>query len=344
MKISYLQTNSNSMHESGSNDCKAKRMLRGKLIQLLKSIPARRGRLAIKGTPFHNGTRNILVVGDVHIGSIYGLLPPGFVSSDGGEKPQNVGQKYLWECWQDMKRRTAKFAIDSVVINGDLIEGKQPKQKCSELTLVAPNDQETAAVLVMRDLRKWFEKNTGREMLFYFVQGTEYHEGRGAEELESVAARVNGAKVQSNFSGRYCKEMLDLAVDGTVINFAHHLGGGAGFTRSGVLDAETMWCQITSSKGESIAADLIVRSHLHFFMHVEHVNRHALLCPCWQLQTRFARHRSAYKLMPNIGAVVLHVSPEAKKRGLDPICFTKILYPLPKPKETKFQAGAKLKK
>ena len=112
--------------------------------------------------PATNGTRNILVIGDIHVGSIYGLLPPDFVSSDGSEKPQNEGQKYLWECWQDMKRRTAKFAIDTVIVNGDLIEGKQPKQKCSELTLVAPNDQEAAAVFLMRDLRNWLEKNTGR--------------------------------------------------------------------------------------------------------------------------------------------------------------------------------------
>src|SRR5438093_2105816 len=114
------------------------------------------------------------------------------------------------------------------------------------------------------------------EVPFYFVQGTEYHEGRGAEELESIAARVKGASIQSNYTGRHCKEVLDLAVDGVVINFAHHLGGGTGFTRSGGLDAEATSCQITSSKGESIAADLIVRSHLHFCMHVEHLNCHAL--------------------------------------------------------------------
>jgi hypothetical protein len=48
------------------------------------------------GMAARNGTKNILVLGDVHVGSIYGLLPPDFVSSDGGEKPQNDGQKYLW--------------------------------------------------------------------------------------------------------------------------------------------------------------------------------------------------------------------------------------------------------
>ena len=103
------------------------------------------------------------------------------------------------------------------------------------------------------------------EVPFYFVQGTEYHEGRGAEELESIAARVKGANIQSNFTGRQCKELLDLVVDGIVVNFAHHLGGGSGFTRSAALDGEAIWNQITSSKGESVAADLIVRSHVHFF-------------------------------------------------------------------------------
>ena len=132
--------------------------------------------------PVNSGTRNILVLGDVHIGSIYGLLPPDFVSSDGAGKPQNEGQKYLWNCWQDMKWRAAKFAIDSVVVNGDLIEGKQPKQKCSELTLVAPNDQETAAVFLMRDLRNWLEKNTGREVPFFSSR---------ARNITKVAERKN---------------------------------------------------------------------------------------------------------------------------------------------------------
>ena len=122
---------------------------------------------------------------------------------------------------------------------------------------------------------------------------------------------------------------LDLDVDGTVLNFAHHLGGGSGFTRSGSLDAEALWCQITSSKGESVAADLIVRSHLHFFMHVEHVNRHALLCPCWQLQTRFMRKNSVYRMLPDIGVVVLELDPKAKQAREDPIVVRKILYGLP---------------
>jgi len=298
-----------------------------------------RGRKEISRMPTANGTRNVLVIGDLHVGSMYGLLPPDFISCDGAEKVQNDGQKYLWECWEDLKRKAARFSIDCVVVNGDVIEGKQPKQKASELTLVAPNDQEAAAVFLLRDLRNWLEKNMRRKVPFYFIQGTEYHDGRGAEELESIAARIEGANIESTFVGRHCKEVLDLDMDGVALNFAHHVGGGSGFSRSGSIDTEAVWAQLAGSKGQAKPPDLIVRSHLHFYMHIEHTNRHAFVCPCWQLQTRFARRRSAFKLIPDIGAIIFHIFPEAKRQGLDPIAYTKVLYKLPLPRATTFEVG-----
>jgi hypothetical protein len=191
-------------------------------------------------------------------------------------------------------------------------------------------------------LRNWLEKNMRREVPFYFVQGTEYHDGRGAEELESIAARIEGANINSAFAGRHCKEVLDLDIDGVALNFAHHVGGGSGFARSGAIDAEAVWAQLAGSKGQAKPPDLIVRSHLHFFMHIEHTNRHAFVCPCWQLQTRFARRRSAFKFMPDIGAIIFHIFPEAKRQRADPIAYTKILYKLPVPKSTKFREGRAL--
>jgi len=58
------------------------------------------------------------VIGDLNIGSMYGLLPRDFISCDGAEKPQNEGQKCLWECWNDLKRSATGFSIDCVVENG----------------------------------------------------------------------------------------------------------------------------------------------------------------------------------------------------------------------------------
>jgi len=48
--------------------------------------------------------------------------------------------------------------------------------------------------------------------------------------------------------------------------------------------------------------------------------------------------------MPDIGALIFHVNSEAKRLGLDPIAFTKLLYKLPTPKVNKFEVGKRLGK
>jgi hypothetical protein len=48
--------------------------------------------------------------------------------------------------------------------------------------------------------------------------------------------------------------------------------------------------------------------------------------------------------MPDIGALIFHINPEAKKKGLDAIAFSKLLYRLPAPQANKFQVGRKLPK
>ena len=47
-------------------------------------------------------------------------------------------------------------------------------------------------------------------------------------------------------------------------------------------------------------------------------------------------------MMPDIGALIFHISPEAKRQGLDPIGYSKILYKLPAPKATKLKKGRAL--
>jgi len=61
-------------------------MLKGELMEA-----EQRRRDKTSGVPTKNGTRNILVLGDLHIGSMYGLLPPDFVSCDGSISP--------WSLW-----------------------------------------------------------------------------------------------------------------------------------------------------------------------------------------------------------------------------------------------------
>lgn len=268
--------------------------------------------------------KRVVIFSDTHCGSVFGLLPPDFLDSHEHEISQNPGQRYLWECWLDFAARVKKFKPDVIVANGDLVDGKQRMQEAEELILNLPLDQEEAAVQTCRILR-----NACPSAQWFFVAGTEYHDGRTARSLENVASRLEAVKYPGVGSGRLCREVLDLDIDGAILNVAHHISGGGGIYRATALDREAIWSALAGKEGKSPKADILVRSHVHYFAHVEHASKHAFNCPCWELQTRFMRKRSVYKMLPDIGGLFLTIDGEAKKAGDDPCVCQKVLYKLP---------------
>lgn len=271
-----------------------------------------------------------MVVSDLHVGSIYGLLPEGFVTSDDKVVEQNPGQKYLWQCWEHLISTVRGYPFAAVVVNGDVIDGTQRKQNGTELSLPLMADQTEAAIQVLLKLKKV----TG-DAKWFFVQGTEYHVGHAARDEEVVACALGATKYNGLGSGRYCREVLDLEIDKIIINFGHHVSGGGGIYRATGIDREAIWSALAGKDGKMPRADALVRSHVHYFCHVEHESKHAVITPCWQLQTRHARHKSVYKLIPTLGGIVLWLSAKAKAQGEDGIIVQKCLYNLPPYRTTK---------
>lgn len=275
--------------------------------------------------------KKVVVVSDIHCGSVFGLLPEGFVNSEDKVVEQNVGQQHLWQCWLDFCNVQVKpFNPDVVIFNGDAVDGAQRKNHGVELSLPLILDQEEAAVETLRVLR-----NAAPNAEWFFVQGTEYHEDGAARSLENIASRLEARKYVGLGTGRYSKEVLDLELEGVVINAAHHISGSGGIYRATAADREGIWSALAGKEGKSPKADVVVRSHVHSFIHVEHESKHIVVSPCWQLQTRYARHKSAYQLLPSIGGVLLTIDGKKKERGLDPCQVEKRIYPLPPIKTVK---------
>jgi hypothetical protein len=278
---------------------------------------------------------SVLILNDLHAGSIFGMMPPDFRTSADAVVGQNPGQKHLWSSWLDLAKRASKGKLDAVVVNGDAIDGPQVKSRGQECTLPDLNDQERAAIETLEIITNTIRGPSGKVPL-YFVQGTEYHDGRGAENFENIAHKMGGVHYNGLGTGRFSHEVLDLEFDGVVLNIAHHVGGGGGITRGNSLDKEMIMSALAGKIGKFPKADCVIRAHMHFFCHVEHASKHGVIVPSWQLQTRFMRHRSVYQMVPDIGSVIIHIDPEAKKRGEDPIRIQKFLYPLPTLEAHKF--------
>jgi hypothetical protein len=524
--------------------------------------------------------KRILVISDLHIGSIYGLLPPKFITSDEREISQNVGQKYLWECWKHMAGNVGK--VDALIVNGDTIDGEQRKQRGTELCLTRMEDQSEAAVMALQYLikaagipktyiisgcvtpgnkilksdlswvdvetvevgdgliapeenvvagktRKWTTSTvTAKEIIpkeccrlvfddgdhvdctvdhpwlvyngtgyvwtqagrmrsrrtriakvlsvwgedasydsgwlsgfmdgeatlsqfkprgsygtrllleitqneglalerakgilndrkfsysiydhdarnggntrtvhikggqnevmrllgsvrptrlmnkfspdalgeikalrhrtvveikkigvqevvglstsshTYVINGmgshnTPYHDSEAGREAEVVAQRIGAERYKGVGAGRYCRDAMDLCIDGVVVNFSHGISASGALYRGVAPDREAVWSALAGKEGKAARADCLVRSHVHHFVHIEHPSKHAVVTPCWQLQTSFMRKNSLYRMIPDLGYVVININGEAKKIKEDPCLIEKWTYPLPEPRIT----------
>ena len=267
----------------------------------------------------------VLVVSDLHCGSVFGLLPPNFETSSGAHLAQNASQRYLWECWMDMVEWAARMPVVALIVNGDMIDGRQDKQHGSELALPLPGDQGQAAIQALTVLRKRLPLSHK----LFILQGTEYHDGLAGKEADTVAQLLGATQYRGLGTGRYTREVLDLDIDGVAINFAHHVGTTMGMYRGTAIDKESLFATLAAREGKHIRCDALIRAHAHHFVHEELPHKHGVIGPCWQLQTRFMRKKSVYRMIPDIGWVALWVDPAAKKAGMDPIRVEKRIYSLP---------------
>jgi hypothetical protein len=266
-----------------------------------------------------------IVVSDIHAGSSYGLHPPLFYDHHGIWVPQNIGQRYLWDCWLDWCHRVDEFEPDFCIINGDVIEGPQRREDGASVNLHSPDDQTNAAIEIVLPLKNALPAHCK----LFFTQGTPYHVGNWNYQEEAIARTLGASKYQSLGSGDYCREVLWLEIEGVILEAAHHISGGTGFYRATAMDRELQWSAMSGKgpeKGVPKVA-LTIRSHVHNYNDVGHATKQGFTTPCWQLQTRYARKASVHRLHPDIGGVFIWV--DGKKVGKRPCQFEPVIYDLP---------------
>lgn len=276
---------------------------------------------------------DILVRADTHVGNVFGLWHPDYTWSSGGAYKLNPGQQYLWECWMHFARRLKKgteegrFNIVAAVHNGDPIDGKQRAQDQLEAVTTSPVDQADNFEACERE----FLKTADLEGIpLYFVQGTEYHDGKGGSEVERVAKSLGGVRYVGIGTGKYSREICDLETGyGITINFCHGIMVSGALYRGVAIDREALWSAIAGKTGKMPKAEVIVRSHAHYYVHIEHEDKHGLITPCWELQTRFMRKGGSYKMLPTLGAVIVRVYEEEAVDADDKVRILKYKYPLP---------------
>lgn len=243
--------------------------------------------------------RRLVVLSDGHVGSTVGLWPGAHRVEGGGEYHANEYQLWLRDCWTEMLTEVATFRPKPVVVyNGDPIQGVNYRD--GQLVTNKMDIQVDAALQLYRPLRKlasrWFQ-----------IRGTEWHEGKSAEFVELMAARLDAEPDPS--SGQWSWWELYLDVGGPVVHFAHHVGVSSVPwyeatvpLRDTLMQLAELW-RFYGERAPNVR--MVVRSHRHRYIHVDAPpDIHVVVTPAWQLKTAFG-YKRATAMVPQIGYVVI---------------------------------------
>ena len=261
--------------------------------------------------------KRVLVISDLHVGHSVGLWPGSHPIEGGGKYESNEFQKWMYQCWLHMIDEAKSMGKFDCIVNGDPIQGVNARD--GGLIAPVPKDQVRAALTLLEPLRALAQK-------FYMIRGTEWHEGKAANEAEMLG-QLLGAELDPQTAQYTRYEMFYAFEDkGPIFHFAHHVGCSSVPWYEATVPLRDMLLLLSEVKrfqgslGPRIKG--IVRSHRHRSIYVNAPpDMHALVTPAWQLKTSFS-YKVSSSMLPQIGYAIIDYD------GTDIIVRPRI-FPLP---------------
>lgn len=244
-------------------------------------------------------SKRILVVSDLHVGSSTALCSEHPIISDlGTTYNPNPLQKQLFRAWKDMIK-SLKGTVDLLVVNGECIDGANVKQVGQQSWTTNLEDQ-------MNDAKKLIEMIPYRKVLL--LRGSNYHDQIDGTNFEEImASKLKNIVKYKAYGGKGSTDYFAFVkIYGKVFNFTHHIGfSKAEANRTGALAKEMKGMHFQhDTLGR---ADCFIRSHAHYFVHVEFANTHGVITPAWKFPDAHLFRGGLAGTVPDVGAILFDV-------------------------------------
>lgn len=237
--------------------------------------------------------KRVLFISDLHCGHVVGLTPPPWQQQKTKDHQWDKFSTLQHDLYQAFSQTiTSLGKIDVLVVNGDCIEGKGERSGGTELITTDRNKQCEMAEYAIESIK------ADNIVMTY---GTGYHTGDG-EDFESNIARV----VKADKIGAH--EWVE--VNGLVFDCKHHIGSSSiPHGRHAAAAKERLWNLLWTEHEEQPKADVLIRSHVHYFDYCGGVNWLALTTPALQgMGSKFGSRRCSGHV--DFGMVHFDVNPD----------------------------------
>ena len=245
-------------------------------------------------------SKSILIVSDIHNGSTTAICTPepDMADKDTTHKPNKL-QKALYQGWLNcIDDLTQKPTL--LVINGEPCDGGNRKQLGMQSWTSNINDQ-------LNDTVKLLDLIPHYNLLFN--RGSLYHVGLDATNFEEIIAEKMGADSYRAFGGSGKTDYYSLVeMYGKHFNFTHHVGFNKWAAYRTTALAREM-AGMVFEKDKMGRADVIVRSHVHYFVHIEFVHTHGFTTPAWKFPDSHLFRGGTAGTTPDIGMVEVIIEP-----------------------------------
>lgn len=228
--------------------------------------------------------RALVIISDLHLGSLSSLLQPGFVTEKGQPVGQTALAKWLYDCWmigQSWLSELLNPLEYALILNGDMIEGNH--HRTDEIWSVNPRDHTKAAKEILGPVARRAGKR-------FMVLGTECHVGNS----EISIATDLGAEVNPEFRQPYWHR-LAINACGVKVSVRHHFPA----TSRAYLEGSQHSIQLGNATVEAVrsgsrAPQILIGAHRHRTGHFCDGNRLTVVTGAWQGLTRHG-----FKVVPD---------------------------------------------
>ena len=209
--------------------------------------------------------KRLVAISDLHCGHMVGLTHPDFdaCAKEGDSAKHFQTRRACWDFYTECL--TSLQPIDILLVNGDAIDGKGDRSGGTEqLTCDRSEQVEMATAAIVASKAK----------AVYMTYGTGYHVGRD-EDWEGEIAR----QVEAKHIGGH--DWLKL--DNIVFDYKHKLSNSqVPHGRHTSIAREHLWNLLWSEHSEQPIANIIIRSHVHYFNYCGGSNWLAVSTPALQ--------------------------------------------------------------